>query len=243
MTTGCATNTDLIWQESFESGDLSGWTHLLNPQGLSVQDECVYDGNYAGRVTLTGEPEMLWNGNENLNRAEFSYTPAPGVVGENKDTFFGWSFYLKQALTDTKHEIGYWESGKSYRQMLRFNITGTDFSFQASDQKAPFWTAEKFARPGIWRDVVIHIHWSTNPRQGFAQVWLDGRHMGKHHFKTLYSADENMFTQIGLLRSRQPVIETLLVDRVRHGRDLRSVLADSALEKSIHCSGRKSAEL
>lgn len=225
--TGCATRQPLLWQGDFETGDLSQWNYLLNPQGLSVQEDCLYEGRYAGRAVITGEPDMLWHGNENLNRTEFSHKPSTERIGEGQETFFGWSFYLPQPLSEQKHEIGYWESDKSYQQTLRFNIIGQDFSFQESAADSPFWVKPGFALPGVWHDVVLHIGWSTNAQKGFAQVWLDGEDMGKHFFKTLYAADEGMFTQIGFLRARDEQVETIYIDNVREGRYLQQMLLNS----------------
>lgn len=236
VSTGCATQQPLLWQGDFETGDLSQWSYLLNPQGLSVQETCVKAGRYAGRARITGEPDMLWHGNEKLNRTEFSHKPSAERTGEGQETYFGWSFYLPQPLTEDKHEIGYWESDKSYQQMLRFNITGQDFSFQESAANAPFWVKPGFASPGVWHDVVLHIGWSTDAQKGFAQVWLDGEDMGKQFFKTRYAADESMFTQIGILRARDERVETIYIDNVREAPDLDTVKKAFGGARSVTCS-------
>lgn len=227
---GCATQQQPLWRGDFESGDLTQWSYLLNPHGLTVQQECVYEGQYAGRARITGEPDMLWHGNAHLNRTEFSYKPPAERTGEGQETFFGWSFYLPESLSENKHEIGYWESDSSYQQMLRFNIVGQDFSFQETAQAEPFWTKTGFASPGRWHDVVMHIGWSTDAKKGYAQIWLDGEDMGKHFFKTLNAADESMFVQLGILRAREESVETILIDNVREARNLKQVLqgADQA---------------
>lgn len=241
ISTGCTTHNTLLWRGDFETGDLSQWSYLLNPQGLSVQDHCVYEGQYAGQARITGEPDMLWHGNENLNRTEFSYKPSSEQTREGQQTFFGWSFYLPQPLSQNKHEIGYWESDKSYQQMLRFNIVGTDFSFQETAADAPFWIKAGFASAGAWHDVVLHIGWSTDPKKGFVQVWLDGEDMGKQFFKTLHAADENMFTQIGILRAREDRVETIYIDNVREAADLRMIRKTASGRAAVKrsCEGTK----
>lgn len=234
--TGCSTSPPLLWRGDFETNDFSQWAYLLNPQGLSIEKTCVYDGEYAGRVTINGNADMLWQGNRYLNRSEFSYQPAADLIGEGKETFFGWSFYLETPLTDEKHEIGYWESTKHYQQMLRFNIVGQDFSFQASAQPTPFWTKKNFARAGIWRDVALHIYWSTDANKGFVKVWLDGKYMGEENFATLYAADENMFTQIGILRTQEETVESILIDNVHHGANIESVMKTFNNKRSKYCN-------
>lgn len=238
ISTGCTTHHASLWRGDFETGDLLQWNYLLNPHGLSVQNHCVYEGRYAGQATITGAADMLWHGHENLNRTEFSYKPSAERVGEGQQTFFGWSFYLPQSLSENKHEIGYWESDKSYQQMLRFNIIGNNFSFQETAAAAPFWIKHGFASPGVWRDVVLHIGWSTDPQKGFVQVWLDGEDMGKQFFKTLHAADESMFTQIGILRAREDREEKIYIDNVREAADLRTIRKTAGGRAAVKCSGK-----
>ena len=40
----------LLWQADFEENDLEEWSYLLNDEGLSVVQEPVLEGQYAGRV-------------------------------------------------------------------------------------------------------------------------------------------------------------------------------------------------
>jgi hypothetical protein len=232
-----------LWRGDFETGDLNQWHNLINPLGLGVVDHCVSGGKFAGQVVLSGDPSLLWMGREDLNRSEFHYTPALASTSENKDTFFGFNFYLPNVLSRQRHELGYWESDKTWQQMMRFAITGTEFSFQetaqqkSSENQAPvaFWTLKNGAAAKRWHSVAMHIHWSVNPQQGFAQVWFDAKDMGKYYFKTLYEADALMFTQIGILRHRENSIETLLIDNARETDNLKELLAEDRIKKQKTC--------
>lgn len=233
---GCASKPGgIYWRGDFEHGDLRQWNYWVNPQGLAVEENCVYAGKYSGRATINGSPEMLWLGHQHLNRTEFNYQPENGRVGEGKDLFFGWSFYLEQELTDTRHELGYWESAKKYQQMFRFNLHGQKFSFQETAQAEPFWVKDNFATVGVWHDVALHIHWSTNDQLGSVSVWLDGVYVSSQKFKTLFAENENMFTQIGLLRDQQAAVETILIDNVRAGENIDAVLSAFSKEKPVSC--------
>lgn len=215
----------MIWEADFSSGDLSGWTGLLHAEGLSVQSECTYRGEWAAQVTLTGEERFIWRENNRLNRSEFKYLPEERFTRSGKETFFGWSFYLPELLTETRHETGYWESQGSWRQMFRFNIVGGDFSFQASGENKAFWSLSDFATPGKWQDVAMHIHWSTDPEKGFVEIWLNGKHQQRNYLATLANDEDPMFVQLGILRDQQDVVERILLDNIRHGKSMEAVLA------------------
>ncbi|MDQ2076462.1 polysaccharide lyase [Marinimicrobium sp. ABcell2] len=236
LTLAAATQADdMVWRGDFSTGDLSQWDNLIHAQGLSVQDKCTYRGDWAGKVTITGDEEFLWNGREDLNRTEFKYQPDAEYTREGEDTYFGWSFYLPETLTESRHELGYWESDQSWQQIFRFNIVGSTFGFQASRAPEPFWEETDFASAGVWRDVAMHIHWSTDPEKGFVDVWLDGEPKGREYFQTLANAEDPMFVQIGILRNQQPTPETILVDNARHGHSLEAVLADVKPSESVSC--------
>jgi hypothetical protein len=207
----------ILWQGDFETGDISQWSTPINVAGLSIVSDCVFDGDYAGKVTLTGDESFLWNGNKDLNRSEFHHrllkTDATETsTQEGADTFFAFSFYLPEAFSEKKHELGYWESDKSWQQMFRFNIQGKQLSFQESAAAAPLWQLPNGAAPGQWHRLALHIHWSTDPKVGSVETWVNGKHMGKHHFKTLPVKDALMFTQIGILRSQENSREIIYID-------------------------------
>ena len=228
-----AASAGIDWRGDFESGDLSQWGYLTLPAGLSLEESCVYEGRYAGRVEITGDEQFLWQGNEQLNRSEFHHKPADTAEGD--DTYFGWSFYLPAPLSAKPHEIGYWESDQSWQQQMRFTLSGTDFSFQKSDATEVFWNKENFAVPGIWHDVTMHIHWSTDAAKGFVKVWLDGEYMGEDTFQTRVNDADRMFTQIGLLRSREDSREVILIDNVREGTSMASIMGEFDLDTPVTC--------
>ncbi len=205
-------SASILWQGDFETGDINQWSTPINPAGLSVISECAFDSKHAGKVRLTGDESFLWKGNKQLNRSEFHHRGTAGMTHEGKDTFFAFSFYLPKKLSEHKHELGYWESDKSWQQMLRFNITGSELSFQETAAKEVLWKLPQGAAPKVWHRVALHIHWSVDPQLGTTEVWVDGKHMGKHHFKNLFAKDALMFTQIGILRTQEDSVEEILID-------------------------------
>lgn len=228
----CA-HSKILWQGNFESGDLSQWSSPINVHGLSVTSECVFDGEHAGKVRLTGDESFLWKGNKQLNRSEFHHRNSAGMTHEGKDTFFAFSFYLPKKLSEHKHELGYWESDKSWQQMLRFNITGSELSFQETAAKEVLWKLPDGAAVGQWHRIALHIHWSTDPKIGSAEVWVDGKHMGKNNFKNLPTKNALMFTQIGILRTQEKSVETILIDGAMETDNLTELL-----ERDKHLVGK-----
>ncbi len=224
----------LLWQADMETGDLSQWSDIINSEGVSLVQECVYDGKYAARVAIDGDEKFLWNGREDLNRSELNYRPENTMEGDT--TFFGWSFYLPEAFSDARHELGYWETRGSWKQHMRFNIEGKTFSFQLSDAEERFWEVPGFAKPGVWRDVAMHIHWSSDPQKGYMEVWLDGESMGRTPMATRYNDTDTMFVQLGMLRDRREAEEVIYIDNAREGDSIAAVLSEFDADTPATCN-------
>lgn len=228
-----SSDASVLWKGDFETSDMSQWHTPINPAGLSVISSCSFDGKYAGQVRLTGDDSFLWKGNKSLNRSEFHHRRAAGNTHEGKDTFFAFSFYLPKKLSAHKHELGYWESDKTWQQTFRFNIHGTELSFQESAANKPIWTMEDGATPGHWHRIAMHIRWSANPNLGSVETWIDGKHKGKHHFKNLPAKDALMFTQIGILRTQEDTVEEIYIDGAIETDNLTELL-----ERDKHLVGK-----
>jgi hypothetical protein len=218
-----------LWKADFETGDTRQWHWIANPEAASASSECSFDGKFSGKITLSGDAKFLWNGHAELNRSEFHYTPEKGSTHEGKETFYAFSFYLPEAFSlEGRHELGYWESDQTWQQMMRFNIQGEDFSFKSTAEQNPFWTKKNGAKAKQWHKVAMHIFWSTDPKKGFAKIWLDGENMGQHFFQTLLVADADMFNQLGILRNQQEKIETIYIDKVFATDNLTELLETDA---------------
>lgn len=218
------TSASILWQGNFETGNMRQWHSTINPQGIALTNECVFDGRYAGKIEISGDESFLWHGNTALNRSEFQHRPTVGATYEGKETFFAFSFYLPKELSNKKHELGYWESDETWQQMLRFTIRGRELSFQETAEKNVFWSLADGATPGEWHRIALHIHWSTDARKGSAEIWFDGKHMGKNHFKTLPAKNALMFTHLGLLRAQEDSTATILIDGAMETDNLTELL-------------------
>jgi len=202
-----------------ETGGLEQWSYLLNARGLSVVSSPAAEGRYAARVEV--QPTDLWpNG---LNRVELEHKPAPETVSEGRQMFFAWSFFVPVDLSASRHQIGYWESYPSYRQIMAFEARGRTLTFVTRlPEEQVHWTASDAVTSNVWHRVVMRIGWSAEPVQGFVDVWFDGAPVVVHAgARTLWDAPN--FVHVGLLRDKPEAKEVMFVDAAVEGDSLEGV--------------------
>ncbi|HEX7028402.1 MAG TPA: heparin lyase I family protein [Gammaproteobacteria bacterium] len=220
------TLSETYWRGDFETGDLDQWSYLLNPVGIALSRDHVAEGNYSARITIQGEPEYLWKNNAKLNRVELQYRPDPRRSGEDSDIYFGWSFMLPALLTRSRHEFGYWESSPSYRQITRFNLSGSSISFQVAGSQEPLWESAEAVKPEQWHAIAMHIHWSVDPENGYVSVWFDGKPVvNQAPAQTLVPGDDHVFIQLGILRDLADNTEEIYIDNAFESSSIEAVLA------------------
>ncbi len=224
-----------LWSGDFESGDLSQWQSPINAQGIKLSSSCVHSGKFSGQVVINGDDSFNWFGNKALNRSEFHHRMGAAATHTGKDTYFSFYFYLPKAWSQAKHELGYWESDKSWQQMFRFNIRGQSLGFQQSSANKEFWNLTEGASSNRWHRLALHIHWSTHADKGFVETWADGKAMGKYYFPTLPSDQALMFTQIGVLRTQEPSEEQIFIDDAVEASSLNKLNPSEYLPTGIGC--------
>ena len=196
------------WRGDFETGDLSQWSYLLNPRGLSVVDSPVVQGRHAARVEIT-ERDLWPNG---LNRVEVEYKPPRSALAEGRRSCFAWRFFLPAALSEARHQIGYWESYPSYKQIMSFEVRGQTISFVTRmPTEHVHWTAPGAVTPNVWHQLATCATWSTDPAAGLVDVWFDGKQVvARGVARTLW--DNPNFVQIGILRDVPVGPEVMFLD-------------------------------
>ena len=203
-----------------ENGQLGQWSYLLNARGVSVVSSPAAEGRFAARIEI--QPGDLWpNG---LNRVELEHKPAPRTVAEGQETYFAWSFLLPAALSPSRHQIGYWESYPSYRQIMAFEARGRALAFVTRlPGERVQWTTPEGLTPNAWHRVAMHVVWSTDPGRGLVDVWFDGAPVVAHAAaRTLW--DNPNFVHVGLLRDRPEAAEVMFIDAAIEGTSLDEVL-------------------
>jgi acetyl esterase len=218
VTATSAARAEIVWRGDFEDGTTRGWSHLLNARGLSVVEAPVREGRRALKVEI--QPGDLWK--NGLNRVEVQHRPS--TTAEGTDRTYRWSVFLPQELSPQRHQIGYWETDKSYKQIMSFEAHGTDLSFVTRRPNKVHWTGKKKLTPGRWHDFVMHVRWSRDPARGLVEIWLN-REKIVDHLSMATLLDENaVFFQVGLLRDATPQTEVLYLDQVAEATTVADLL-------------------
>ena len=85
---------------------------------------------------------------------------------------------------------------------------------------------------GKWNDIILHIHWSSNPLEGFMEMWLNGEKIDIEGVSKFYAA--NMYTdtsgnthpnfmKIGQYRLGQTNTQSVYIDDFRIGNRFEEV--------------------
>ncbi len=123
MALGRTSAAAVVFENGFESGDLSDWDYALNPEGLSVvmAPDPVLAGTYALRAELTSQ--TVWD--NGIFRTELQYNPDESRVAEGAELYFGWSIYLPEELPAGDYQFGYFETRNTYEQVLSLYAEGS----------------------------------------------------------------------------------------------------------------------
>jgi hypothetical protein len=217
-----------VWVGDMESGDLSQWGYLLNEEvgGVkytTVTSDPVVQGTYAARIELHND--ATWpNG---LKRVEVQHGPEASRTAEGATLFFAWSFYLPETLAqEPSQQIGYWESGGSYQQMMAFEVTGERITFSTRrPQNVVQWDQDGIVTAGVWHRIAMRITWSKDPAIGAVDVWFDGEQVVTNALAQTLADDNPHFTQMGLLRGKVEFddVPVIIIDDAVEGDSVEDV--------------------
>jgi uncharacterized protein (TIGR03382 family) len=216
---------EVLFKGDLETGDFEQFTYLLKEEGLSIVTDPVAEGKNAAKISISNK-ELWTNG---LNRVEVQYKPADAHLTEGKDIYYGFSFYLPEALTADNHQILYWETNETYQQVMQLAVEGQKMRF--ATQKPAWkvhWEADDVATPGKWHRVAIHVKWSADAAAGQVDLWLDGMQVVTAG-KAQTFLGTTAFVQHGILRDTIDKVETLYFDDARAGTTLEDVLMPAGM--------------
>ena len=105
-----------------------------------------------------------------------STSRAKAALAEGQRSCFSWRFFLPAALSEERHQIGYWESYPSYKQIMSFEVRGQTIAFVTRmPSERVHWTAPGAVTPNVWHQLATCAVWSTDPARGAVDVWFDGK--------------------------------------------------------------------
>jgi hypothetical protein len=211
-------SAEIIWRGDFETGTTEQWRGAPKSDSVKVVTDPVREGKYALRIDGTSAARR-----GNSDRIEFQHQPKPPGTAEGTERYFGWSVFLPKKFTDTRHNVGYFETRNSWRQLMAFEARGEDIAFSTRVPYALRWTGKGKLTPGRWHDFAVHVLWSRDPEKGFVEVWFDGGNVVPL-VKTATLLDENVaFFQVGFMRETSDVPETFIFDHVIEATTLADV--------------------
>lgn len=222
MTIHCAHGSQVLWQANFENEKFNTLSYLLNPQGISIEKGKTRCGAVSAKLVVKGDPSYLWNDNPDLNRVEMQYQPQ--TVKPGGRTFISWYLMFPEQLVG-KHEFAYWESNRTYQQIMRFEVSQGQISFRDSKSGNAFWKTKEL-ETNKWYKVAMQIDWSAKQVGKVSVWWQDTLVVDAQSMQTLVSENEASFLQLGLLRKQAKASSTILIDHISEVKNRASLLAN-----------------
>lgn len=211
-------SAEVIWRGDFETGTTEQWRGVPKSESVKIVTEPVREGKYALRIDGTNAARK-----GNLDRIEFQHQPKSPGTAEGAERYFGWSVFVPKKFTDDFHSVGYFETRNSWRQLMAFEVRGTDIVFSTRVPYARRWTGKGKFTPGRWHDIAVHVLWSRDPAKGFVEVWFDGEQVVPKAMTATLLDDNVAFLQVGFMRNTSDVPETIIIDHVVEATTLAEV--------------------
>jgi len=185
----------VLWRGDLSSGDLSQWsgTEAAAADRLQVVTSPVHHGAYALRAQVD-QGDLVYGG----CRAElFAHTEREG-----SERYYAWStlFPSNYPVSSAWQVFTQWHhSGSDGSPPLSFDAESEQLRL-ISNGANTLWSAPLVR--GVWHDFVFHVKFSSDPKAGFVEVWLDGaRVLARTAVSTIY-AGQTVYLKQGLYRSQ-----------------------------------------
>jgi hypothetical protein len=197
----CAAKTDMrevVWRGNFETGDIKQWSHaqMVDPNRLLVVTSPVTQGRYAMKTTVfQGDDPIDSSGNRN-ELVQMTNEPS------GSEYFYKWSTMFDAGFPSERHWqlFTQWHhSGNNGSPPVEFYVYGEEMRLNIGGSNGQIvWTAPLVRSQ--WRDFLFHVKWSSDPKVGFVELYLDGKLvMPKRYIATQYPGQVN-YLKVGLYR-------------------------------------------
>jgi len=221
------------WRGDFETGNLSQWTALQakDPSRVTIQSSPLRQGRYAARFEVrpgdnnvagsgTGERTQVYIGNVLTDWAE------------GREQYWAWSTYIPPDFTAPMGGwnafVGFHHTGTTGPGNIQFDVRDMSrigLRVMGGASNNPIRKDYRLAplRKGRWYDFVLHIRWSSHPKVGFVEVWVNGsRVVPKTITPTLY-VGQGVYLKMGDYRSAYSKRTVIYHDGMRRGPTLADV--------------------
>lgn len=187
-----------VWKGDFETGNLSQWsrTQSVASDRLQVVTDVVREGRYALKATVhQGDNPIRASGNRN----ELVY-----LTEENPGTeyFYKWSTLFPEGYPSTNswQLFAQWhQEGCCGSPPLEFYVVGEELFMRVGGSEGRVLWRGPLMR-GHWNDFVLRVKWSSDPNEGFVEMYKDGELViPKTMAATQFSGERN-YLKLGLYR-------------------------------------------
>ncbi|RPI94891.1 MAG: DNRLRE domain-containing protein [Chloroflexi bacterium] len=142
--------SSLLFSDNFESGNLTNWTSVA---GLTVQDQEVYDGDYAARATSTGTATWAYEQFE-AGQNHVYYRLRFKIISQASNV------YLMRFRTSSNSSL------------LGVYVSNTGKLAYRNDVLGVSTVSTTNVTAGVWHDLQVHVF--INGSNGQTETWFDG---------------------------------------------------------------------
>jgi len=211
-------SAEVLFRGDFETGDTKQWVSAPKSDGVKIVTDPVREGKFALRIDGTNAAIR-----GKLDRIEFQHQPKPPGTAEGTERYFGWSVFVPKAFTAGHHNVGYFETRKSWSQVMAFEAKGEDILFTTRVPYAQRWSGKGKLTPGRWHDFAVHVLWSRDAAKGFVEMWFDGEKVVPRTTTATLKDENEVFFQLGFMRETSETPESIVIDHVIEATTLEEV--------------------
>jgi hypothetical protein len=233
---GVARSSDSVaWRADYETADFSQWSGVHPPwrtERASIVTSPVRSGRYAARFEVRAGDSVPSGGE--LSQA---YADAPFVgAREGEDWYYAWSTYIpsgqRWGVFRDWNVITEWLGTRCGSPPLQLGVLPSSppslylAAVVPPDDGAAgcgVWRGGKWTFPLVrdrWMDLVVHVGWSTDPANGFVELWQDGiRRLPRLHVATLYPDSGAVYLKHGFYRGAADFTNVVYSDEFRRARN------------------------
>jgi polysaccharide lyase-like protein len=229
-----------FWSGDFETGDLAQWWRVQAvPGDVRVVKSPVRQGSYAARFVV--HPDDVPVGDEG-ERSELRASQDDSGGYSGLEEWYGWSTLFPRNFNPTPgtswnfflqwHDslnngcgpnIAYQVDEAKRPARIRLRVRGGRISLSSCDARYDRSWYPVALTTGRWYDFVVHVRWSSDPRVGFVQAWINGKLVvRKTKIATLYPGD-GIYVKQGFYRKPSDRVSTVYQDGMRRGNSYRLV--------------------
>ncbi len=197
-------SASVLWKGDFETGNSSQWTkeERVNSNRLMVVSDRVREGSYALRAQVDqGDRPIQASGNRNeLVYVGEEYAPAKA---EGAVRVYAWSTLFNEDYpsVNTWQVFTQWHhTGLNGSPPVEFYVIGEQMRMRVGGSNSrDLWSAP--LNRGQWNDFAVHIKWSSNPNEGYVELYHNGQLVvPRTVMATMYPGD-GIYLKQGLYRN------------------------------------------